>query len=64
MGQIAQFSPRAENASSDTTTVTSDIWSIAKRLLAVLAVVAFSYAVFVAEVELAKSEQITEPYPR
>ena len=44
--------------------VSNLVWHMAKRALATLAVLALTYGLIAAEVELAKPEQITAPYPR
>ena len=64
MGQVVHYMPRGLNKSIQTTDLAKDLWSIAKRVLAVLAVVAVSYGVFSVDVELVKDGQITEAYPR
>jgi hypothetical protein len=44
--------------------VTNLVWHMAKRILATLAVLAVTYGLIAAEVELAKPEQITAQSPR
>ena len=39
-------------------------WYVAIRVIAALAVMSLAYGIMLAEVELAKSEPITEPLPR
>lgn len=64
MERIEQYATHTLDEANETAACDGASWSNAKWVLAVLAVVAFTYGVFAAEVELAKSEQITEPYPR
>ncbi len=45
-------------------TVSNLFWHTTKRVLATLAVLLVTYGLIAAEVELAKTEQITAPYPR
>jgi hypothetical protein len=40
------------------------VWYVAIRVIAALAVMSLAYGIMLAEVELAKSEPITEPLPR
>ena len=44
--------------------VSNLFWHAAKRVLATLAVLLVTYGLIAAEVELAKPEPITAPYPR
>jgi hypothetical protein len=44
--------------------VSNLFWHTAKRVLAILTVLLVTYGLIAAEVELAKPEQITAPYPR
>ena len=44
--------------------VTNLFWHAAKRALATLAVLAVTYGLIAAEVELAQPEQLTASYPR
>jgi hypothetical protein len=64
MREIAQFSPSNASTLNVSNDLATGLWSISKRLLAALAVVAFTYAVFAVDVELNASEHITDPYPR
>jgi len=64
MERIEQYSVRMLDGANETTEFATAAWSAGKWVLAIFAAVAFAFGVFAAEVELAKSEQITEPYPR
>ena len=60
MEQVIHFVLRGANVTGKTAAVGSALWYIVQRVLAILALLAFTYGLLAAEVELAKIEQFTE----
>lgn len=64
MEQVGQYALHDSNLTNKAAAIWNALWYIAQRVLAILAVLAFTYGLIAAEVELAKIEQITEPAAR
>jgi hypothetical protein len=64
MEKIEPYAPRNPNTLIDSPALHAGIRTIAIQLLAILTIFAFSYGLIAAEVKLAKTEQIAEPYLR
>ena len=64
MNNTAQANLIAPRALKTINAVIDTAWYVAIRVIAALAVMSLAYGIMLAEVELAKSEPITEPMPR
>ena len=64
MEQVDQYAIHDSRLHRQTTLVGNALLYIAQRVLAVLALLAFTYGLLAAEVELAKLEMITVPAAR
>ena len=64
MEQIGRYAPYESNLMRRATAAGNALWYIAQRVLAILAVLAFTYGLVAAELELAKIEQVTDAAPR
>ena len=64
MEQAGRYLAHESNLTHQAAAIASALGYIVKRVLAILAVLAFTYGLIAAEVELAKIEQMTEQGPR
>jgi len=64
MNNTAQATLITPRAIKTINAVIDTAWYVAIRVIAALAVMSLAYGIMLAEVELAKSEPITEPLPR
>ena len=60
MEQVGQHALRESSLTQQAASLGGALWYITQRVLAILALVAFTYGLLAAEVELAKIEQLTE----
>jgi len=61
MEQVGRCVLTDASMASKATAIGSMLWYIAQRVLVILALLAFTYGLLAAEVELAKLEQFTAP---
>ena len=64
MEQVRQCALRKSSLTRQTAVLGNSLLYIAQRVLAILALLAFTYGLLAAEVELAKLEMITVPAAR
>ena len=64
MEQIGHYAFHDSNLTHKAAAIGNTLWYIARRVLAILAVLGMTYGLIAAEVELAKIEQITDSVPR
>ena len=64
MEQVGKYAFHDSNVTNKAAAIGSTLWHIAQRVVAILAVLSFTYGLIAAEVEFAKIEQITEPASR
>ena len=64
MEQAGRYLSRESKLTHQAAAIGNALGYIATRVLAILAVLAFTYGLIAAEVELAKIEQMTEQGPR
>jgi hypothetical protein len=64
MEHVGRYASHDSNLANKAAAIGNALLHIAQRVLAILAVLAFTYGLIAAEVELAKIEQITDPAPR
>jgi len=62
--QIGRHAIYEPNLMRRTATIGNVLWYIVQRVLAILAVLAFTYGLIAAEIELAKIEQVVDPAQR
>lgn len=60
MEQAGQYVLRDASLTRHVAAIGNTLWYIAQRVLAILALLAFTYGLLAAEVELAKIEQFTD----
>ena len=61
MERAGQYVLRNFSPTNKTAGIGAALWYIVQRVLAILAVLTFTYGLLAAEVELAKIEHVTEP---
>lgn len=61
MEQVGHYALTNSYSAIDAAAIGNALWYITRRVLAILALLAFTYGLLAAEVELAKLEQFTTP---